>query len=346
MEVCFSISRYVVAFLLSGSFLHLKGQDTLAHINQFFTTTSIPEIKLCADFWQLHSAKNDTFFIPATISILFSDSLQITDSIYIRNRGSQRRKICNTPPLQLQFKKSSNEALHSLGKLKLVNGCDHSANMEQLVLKEYLVYRMYNLFTEKSFRVRLVKVRYEDVNKKLKSFSQFAFFIEDIDDLAKRNSCRELKAKYATEQLNREQITILALFEFMIGNTDWAVPLNQNIKLIGNSSEPETDPWAVPYDFDYSGIVNAPYAIPHPDLEIESVTERKYLGYSRRFDELKKTLKIFLDKEEAMYQMITDCPWLYKGSKSEMKNYLQSFFVIAKSNQLIKDQFIKNAKQK
>ena len=132
---------------------------------------------------------------------------------------------------------------------------------EQFLLKEYIIYKIYNLLTPMSYRVRLIKMNYEDVNGKKKAMSQYAFFIEDIKAMAKRNKCKEYtKGKVTTEGTNRAQMTLVSVFEYMIGNTDWAVPVNHNIRLIYPKADSTAAPYAIAYDFDFSGLVNADYA--------------------------------------------------------------------------------------
>ena len=99
--------------------------------------------------------------------------------------------------------------------------------------------------------------------------------------MAKRNSCRELEnVAINTEQTERKQMTLVALFEYMIGNTDWSVPAYHNIKLMQDRKNPESIPFAVPYDLNHCGFVNAPYAVPPEELGIETVKDRMYRGFS------------------------------------------------------------------
>ena len=63
------------------------------------------------------------------------------------------------------------------------------------------------------------------------------FYIEDFDVTSKRNACKEVKiSKLHTENTDRKQMTMVAMFEYMIGNTDWSVYANHNIKLMQDSA--------------------------------------------------------------------------------------------------------------
>jgi hypothetical protein len=149
---------------------------------KFFTDDQLIEMTLTCDFKKLISDKlkkdYKQNFIPATITLLFPDSTKVTETIEIRPRGKFRREECDLPPVMVNFKTPGAVTLKKLGRLKLVWPCGYKDYDEQLVLKEYLAYKIYNLLTEKSFRVRLVKIAYHDIKEKIKPYSSYAFFIE------------------------------------------------------------------------------------------------------------------------------------------------------------------------
>jgi hypothetical protein len=151
--------------------------------------------------------------------------------------------------------------------------------------------------------------------------------MEDLKDLAKRNNCREWTGgKVVTEASERNQMTMVALFEFMIGNTDWSVTGQHNIKLIQSSSDSVSRPYAIPYDFDYSGLVNTDYAIPDPLLEKDNVRQKVYRGYPRTIEELNKVPDIFKQQKENIYALINHFDALSQGNKN-MISYLKNFMI-------------------
>jgi hypothetical protein len=316
---------------------------------KFFTEERIIEMSLVADYKKLIKEKLDpnfkTNFLPATITCLFPDSSKITEVIEIRPRGEFRREECYLPSIMLNFKTAAAVKLKKLGRMKLVWPCSSTTSDEQLVLKEYLVYKMYNLITEKSFRVRLVKMAYRDVKDKIKPQDAYAFFIEDTDEMAARNKCIEIQSvRFHTEATERKQTTLVALFQYMIGNTDWAVPLYRNIKLMQDKKDNKSMPFLVPYDFDYSGLVNARYAVPPPELPISSVQQRLYRGFPRSITELDAALKIFRNQKQAIDSLIQHFEPLSKNNKKEMIKYLDEFYSIIEKEKNIKDIFITNAR--
>jgi hypothetical protein len=244
----------------------------------------------------------------------------------------------------LDFKTKASPLLSDLKKLKLVGGCHENTSSEELVLKEYLVYKLYNILSPMSFRVRLLHVTYNDTQKKIKSYTQYAFLIEDIQDLAKRNNCKEITKKiFGAETTNRQQMTFVSIFQYMIGNTDWSLPNYHNIKLMAPLTDTLAPPYPVPYDFDYCGIVNAPYAAPREDLDITSVRDRYYLGYKRTIEELKAITSVYNENHDKILQCINDFNLLSKNNRKDIAGYVDKFFDVTKYESTIRFAFIANA---
>ena len=57
----------------------------------------------------------------------------------------------------------------------------------------------------------------------------------------------------------------------------------------------------VPYDFDQSGFVDAPYANPNPRFKIRSVKQRVYRGRCGNNSQIPDTLQQFQDKRAEIY---------------------------------------------
>lgn len=341
--------RYSLLAALLVSSLLLKAQTSPVDSIKFFTDEGLISITLTTDIRDLQSEKGDEVYQDATVECRFPDSSVINEKIRIAARGHYRRQYCNIPPLLLNFHNSTSPLLNSLGKLKLVIGCGNNTDDEQLVLKEYLVYKIYNLLEEKSFRVRLVRVNYRDINNKIRPFSQYAFFLEDDADMARRNGCEKRdKVQFQTESTDREMMTKVALFQYMISNGDWGVSVNHNIKLIFAEKQ-QTVPFVVPYDFDHSGFVNADYALP-PELfterfGVEKVTERVYWGFPRTMDELQRALKLFRDKKSAILSLITNFQPLGSRTRKGAIEFINEFYDIINDNNQVRTTFIDNARR-
>jgi hypothetical protein len=262
-------------------------------------------------------------------------------------RGHFRREYCSIPPILIDFKSPASPRLSSLGKLKLVIGCGSKGNDEQLVLKEYLAYKIYNIIEEKSFRVRLLKVNYKDSRGRMNPFTQYAFLLEDDNDMAVRNACvKKPKASYSTESTNRALMTKVAVYEYMISNGDWSVPNNHNIRLIYNKDNQYELPFPVPYDFDHSGLVNASYATPNELLGTETVTERAYRGFPRTMEELQTCFEVFRANKAKILAMVNNFQLLSARNRKELVDYLEEFYDTINDKRQVQSIFIDNARTK
>lgn len=311
----------------------------------FFMDEAVIKMTLSTDMRNLIAQKLKMQDQPAKVTITMPDGTSYSGDVKVRARGKTKKQTCNMPPLMVTFK-NPGSPLHPLEKLKLVCGCGTSADEERLVLKEYLVYKIYNFITDKSFRVRLAHITYEDNKGKRKPFTQYGFFIEDVDAMAKRNGCKELNnVSFKIPQVNREQMALVDIFQYMIANTDWSVPNNHNIKLIQQRKAPETPPYPVPYDFDYCGLVNAYYAVPAEILNIEKVTDRLYRGFPRSMEELQQAIAVFNQQKENIYKMINSFEPLAERSKKEVIAYLDDFYKIINDKNRVQQEFIDKARK-
>ncbi len=313
---------------------------------QFFLDGGVINVELTTDIRKLRLSKKSDTWQPARIVMNFADTLKIDETIRVQTRGVYRKANCDIAALMLDFKTKTSPLLSDLKKLKFVGGCYSNLLSEDYLLKEYLVYKLYNILSEMSFRVRLLRVTYNDSLQKIKSYTQYAFLIEDIKDLADRNECREVKKKtYRTEGTDRIQVTFMSIFQYMIGNTDWAIPNYHNIKLLVPLSDTFAKPYPVAYDFDYAGIVDASYATPAKDLEITNVRERSYRGYKRTMEELRPIVSVFNEKKDSVLQYVNDFSLLKPGLRKNISNYLEQFYDILEKESSVSTVFIYNALQ-
>jgi hypothetical protein len=319
--------------------------DTSAKKIKLFKDDVPLQMTLTTDVRQLTGEKAKEAFQKAMVTLKLPDSTLVKEEIELRARGNFRKDYCYIPSLMLNFKTVDVNKLASLEKMKMVCTCRMGKEFEQLVIKEYTAYKMFNTLSDMSFRVRLVVMTFIDSEGKKKPINQYGFLIEDVDDMAKRNDCRELELKkLQAEASNRKYMTMVNLFQYMIGNTDWSVPGDHNIKLIQPKDSANARPYAVPYDFDFSGLVDAPYAIPDEQLGTTSVKERVYRGFPRSMEELQESIVNFNAKKAEIYKLITDQELLEKRSKDDMIKYLDEFYKVINDPRSIKKEFIDNAR--
>ena len=246
-------------------------------------------ITLRTDIEWLRDERNDSVEVEGTATFVDLDGSEVTKPVDLRGRGTFRllKRNCNFPPLRLDFPRSQMEGtvFEGQNRLKLVTPChDGRDDYQRYVYDEYLAYRIYNLLTPYSFRVRLVEITYEDVEDDYDTRTKIGFLIEDQERMAERN-----RASYMEEvlihprDLDGTQSVIAAVFNYMIGNLDWSQIRFHNVKLIRTQDVRHI---IVPYDFDFAGVVNARYATPPPDISeryrIRRVTQRLYRGFCRQ----------------------------------------------------------------
>ncbi|MFB9843640.1 hypothetical protein [Mucilaginibacter ginsenosidivorans] len=312
---------------------------------KFFTDTSVLNGTLSFNFKKVISNRDkEGAIFPATF-ICNMEGLEVHDPIQIEVRGHFRRAHCYLPPLKLIYKNDPSAAFYQLKSLKLVSACMTSNADDQNLLKEFLIYKMYNLLCEKSFRVRLLNLTYLDSAGKKNPLTRHAFLIEDAKQLAKRNDCEEWNGrKIPTERTDRKQMTMVAVFEYMIGNTDWSVPVEHNIKILHSKTDSLSRPYAVPYDFDFSGLVNTNYAAPDEHLGTSTVRERVYRGFPRTMDELHDVLNDFKKQKDNIYALINNFNLLSLYTKKDMIKYLDEFYDKIDNDASVKSIFVNNAR--
>ena len=277
-----------------------------------------------------------------------------THRIALSARGVSRRKRenCVFPPLRIKFaeKPPASSLFHKQGSIKLVTHCKDEDRNEQVMLREYATYRLYNLFTPESLKVRIAKIRYRDGDTIVAE--RFGFFIEDIDDAARRLGGEEIDVeRTSVTALNVPAAARYTLFQYMIGNTDWAMIAGppgsdccHNSKLVGQNKTVRTNLIPVPYDFDNSGIVNAPYAVPSNLLPIRSVRQRYYRGHCQMNDVVRQAIPAFLAQRADVENEINSISVLSEDSQTQMRGYLEEFFEQVQSPDTIANKLFKNCR--
>jgi hypothetical protein len=261
----------------------------------------------------------------------------ITLPTRLRVRGVFRRdpKNCSFPPLWVNFKKEDIKGtlFENQDRLKLVTPCQ----LERYILQEYMIYKMYNLVSEMSYRVRLVKVKYFNTANNKLLFTRFSFFIEDNDIMAARNGERNVTEKFHNPyKVNREQMIKVGLFEYMIGNKDWYITSRHNITLIWKDSLEA--PYPVPYDFDMSGLIDAEYRKPAGVPDELLIDTQVYQGICMTEEEKIAGFAFFENLRDDFEQTITEIPYAPRSLKNRTINYLKRFFGIINDPDRVKSE--------
>jgi hypothetical protein len=303
------------------------------------------EIELTGQLWSLIDKKETGEEWPFHIR---TRALEL--DLKVKARGNSRMRVCDFPPLRLNFKKSETSVTLFEGqdKLKLVTRCKAGDRSEQDVLEEYAAYQIFSLLSDVSFRVRLVHVKYNDTDDRIKeSFkSSYGFLIEPLDQLVSRvdGSLTEIPA-VALGQIEEKQAALVYVYQYLIANTDWSFVAGgseefccHNIRLV----EIGAKLFPVPYDFDLAGIVSASYARPDASFGISRVSQRLYRGFCTGPDVLRGALDAISSKEREILGVIANLPMLTEKEKDRRMDYLKKFFKKA-GNQ---DRIIKHFERK
>ncbi len=341
---------FIPALMLAASITSLFSQadsvrkeyavrDTISENIILFDSDELLDIELRFNITQYRRKKDKSEYLDASLTYHVSPDDSVIKHLKVRPRGVSRLTICDYPPLLLNFKK--NDAVpgefNKADKIKMVTHC--SAGGEDNLLREFLVYKIFNVFTEYSFRVRLLRVSYiNSVKTERKSVREFAFLIEPVKSLGERTTSVEVETGHVTQlHIKRKIMDRMAIFNYMIGNTDWSVPIRHNtLTMTEGIYGGLGSAIIVPYDFDYAGVVNSHYAVPFEGLGLESVRQRKYLGVCRTEEEFSEALVEFIEKKEEIYRVINEFPYLSGKSKKDMINYLEGFYrSIDKRNSII-----------
>jgi hypothetical protein len=295
-----------------------------------FASADTLAITISSDFRAVQrdrDPKSEKLF-PATITFTNPDGKSATVPIEIRTRGHSRRlrQTCDFAPLRLEFPKDQvrGTLFEGQGALKLGTHCRGNTLFEQYVLREYTAYRIYNLLTPYSYRARLAKVTYEDPGQK-KTETKYGMFIEDDDDVARRMSGRISDAMgLPFRAVHGDTVLMMTLFEYMIGNTDMSMAKQHNVTVV--QSRPGIY-YTVPYDFDYSGLVDTSYAVADTkQLGIQSVRDRLYRGPCKTAVELEPHfVKLRAAKPDIM-ALYTALPDMSASYRKDAQKYLEDFY--------------------
>jgi hypothetical protein len=304
--------------------------DSLKHKINLFESDELLEVTLSFDLTAFQKKSDRAGTYDGTLIINPGQMDSVSRKVTVRYRGENRFQTCFFPPIQIIFKKSVYSVADTgkFKKVKLVTHCMPGSASDDLVLREYLVYKLYNVMTDTSYRVRLLRITYIDTGKKKKPITQFGIFIEPDNILAARTNSTVVK----TENLNQSHIIPavmdrVAIFNYMIANWDWSVPKQHNITVIKSKSAIQTGLGiAVPYDFDLCGVVNADYSAPAPEMGLTSSRDRKFAGICREKPTIEAELKYFREKKDKLYSVVNELPHFNQRSKKDIMVFLDDFF--------------------
>ena len=280
---------------------------------------------------------------PGQILLTGPDGEETAITIKLNTRGIFRlkRSTCPFPPFRLNFPSEGSEGTVFQGqdKLKLVTYCRDQDRYEQNVMEEYLAYRLYSLLTDISFRARPARITYVDSRGEDDPVTRLGFLIEDEDAMAARldGMIMEVEAAPASA-FHQEQAALMYVFNFMIGNTDWSMTRFHNVKVMRIGS----DYLPLPYDFDWAGLVNPPYAGPNPQIAhlIDDIRERLYWGICNDAIDYQAIFGRFQEKRDAVLALPASVPGLSERNQRSAVRYLDDFYDVIDSEGAARRQIV------
>lgn len=246
--------------------------------------------------------------------------------IEVKPRGKFRRRVSAFPPLKIKFKKKDliADGLDTLNEIKLVLPCYESEKGDELIVREYLAYKMFEKLTDVSMRARLIRLTIRDTHVEQVRRPMFAILLEDEEELVARLH-GQLSEEYGlpADSLHTYQAALTVMFQYMIGNTDWDISMLRNVRLV---RAPESGKiLLVPYDFDFSGLVSAPYSSPSSDTGLKTVRDRFLMSNGIKTEPLKRALNTLKIAKPYFFELCKS-KYIDNLATQDMSNFLHSFF--------------------
>ncbi len=322
--------------LLITTFLLLAGLDVFAEDapkpEKIFTSDTVLPVTIEGPWRTIERNKTSGDEWQGTFSY-DTDGGRVRIPVTLRARGLTRLDVCDFPPLRIGFDKAAAKrtAFRGAGNLKMVTHCLKREKFEAYPVKEYIGYRIYNLVTEKSYRVQGLDVRYVDTDNGDVT-ERFAFLIEDPDDVAKRNDLVKLDIERTIPpMLDADADSLFMVFQYLIANLDWSVLSGpepvccHNVRLIGTA--PDARPvYALPYDLDSSGLVDAHYASPPDNLRVRDVRQRLFRGFCMHNEAVPGAVQAFIGQREAIFALFENETRLDERDRERAIGFVEQFY--------------------
>ena len=283
--------------------------------------------------------------IPGKIIYQDTQGIQHNLNVTFRTRGRWKTARCDIPALFVFFDSELTKGtiFENETMLPLTTHCmRNNKKYESYALVEYLAHQLFRQLSDVSLQARLVHATYVNTDTGSRRL-KYGFFTEHFKRLAQRTNTEYYRVdKVDLQKMIPEEVETLALFEFMIGNLDWSVYQAHNIAHFINS---EGIISAVPYDFDYSGLVNAKYAVPPDGFRMRSVRVRRYWGLCWPDFDWPALFEKFNLKRDNFLAEIAAVPGLDKSKKKYSKRYLNNFYKIINSKSKYEQQIIEKCRK-
>lgn len=347
------LARQLLLTMLGGScfFVVAHAQDASTRASTLFTSDTPLRVRLEAPFAAIQRSHDRPENQPARLVYSDAGGADVSLDLMVRARGKSRAEVCGFPPLLLDFPAASlaGTVFEGQNRLKLVTHCLPQTAYEGYLRVEYLVYKIQALLTDMTLRVRLVDATYYDSERGRVVATKPAFLIEAEDRFAKRQGLTPVKE----ERIDRSRYDPAALrlvetFQFFIGNTDWSAtagPMGESCcHNVVPMARPDGRLVPIPYDFDSTGIVNPPHALPAVALPIRDVHTRLYRGPCRTTEDLKESFEPFEKNREPIEALFANTPNLGTPG-ANARRYVDDFYALLANPDKVERAFRANCKK-
>lgn len=331
------IFRTIIITLLVINTLpgQVNAQDKKAASFGLFEEEEPLNVSLSFDIDRFMKEKPENEYLDAQIVICGKDTIRY--GLRISARGNFRRRTCEFPPIMLNFDdfETGYTDLDDLNKVKLVSHCQDEEIYDIYLLREYLIYKIYNIVTDYSFRVRLLNINYYDIKQNTLYATKMGFIIEPVNKLEERFGEDEIEdIAMTSENIEDELLLKLSVFQYLIANSDWFLPTMHNLKVFGNKDSLK-NLIAVPYDFDYTGWVDTHYAYAREDIGLEDIRDRAFYGPSRSEEEYRAVLDFYSELEDNIIDTIKDFKYLQGHERNDLVKFIKSFYKLYRNDGII-----------
>jgi hypothetical protein len=325
-------TRYLsllLVFFIGSAFTSKPSIDEEKTVFDLMNYTEVLEVSMHTNFELLDSLRKTNTYQPATFSFVDANGEESKWGIKVRTRGKYRRRICDQPPIKLNFDKDElkDAGLSKDDELKLVTQCIDGSDGKDYVLREYLAYKIYQILTEVSLKAQLIEINYHctatgDLDR------GWGIILEDKKSLATRfdsDVCDDCYGR-KKESFDPFSLSVASLYQYMVSNADFSVALNKNLLILDPEKEEEGKLSLIaPYDFDFSGLVNANYARPRAEHGQTSVRDRVFLGLSSD-EELAPAIEHFKSKKEEILEFVKNFKVMKGASRRDVGNFIEEFY--------------------
>jgi hypothetical protein len=300
-----------------------------ATVAAFFDSSEPLEVTFTTNIGRIRGDKGTTPpWRPATLTYKGDEGNVVTVPLKARTRGIWRLRMCDFPPLRLNFsgEASKGTIFNQLDKPKLVSYCQNMDQYDQYILQEFQLYRIYQLLTPLSHRARLLKLVYADSADGKVRARRYGFVMEEPAALAARMGGKMIDQHGARPgDLDPFQDALFGVFQYFIGNTDFSEAGLHNVELFLNN---DGVVMPIAYDFDFSGAVNARYATVDSSLPIPNVRQRLFRGYCTDAESYAKAFAVFQEKKPQIYALYSDSigTLMDRGKVKETLRYFDDFY--------------------